>query len=69
MALAVVKCNKTLAEFVEQFSVHPTPITDGKQQLLARVTDVFGGAKPPSNTPDLKTLHAKIGQLTLEHDY
>jgi hypothetical protein len=30
---------------------------------------VFGGATTaPADTPDLKTLHAKIGQLTLEHD-
>ena len=30
---------------------------------------MFGGSKPPSDTPDLKTLHAKIGQLTLENDF
>ena len=27
--------------------------------------DVFGGTKPPSEAPDLKNLHAKIGQLIL----
>jgi hypothetical protein len=36
--------------------------------LLARAADVFGGTKPTADTPDLKTLHAKIGPLTLEHD-
>jgi transposase len=30
---------------------------------------VFGGTKAPSETPDLKTLHAKIGQLALENDF
>lgn len=49
--------------------VHPTQITDRKQQLLARASDVFGGAQPPADTPDLKTLHAKIGQLTLENEF
>jgi transposase len=68
VALAAVKGDKTVAELAEQFSVHPTQITDWKQQLLARAADVFGGTKPPSEAPDLKTLHAKIGQLTLEHD-
>jgi transposase len=29
---------------------------------------VFGGPKPPTEAPDLKPLHAKIGQLILEHD-
>jgi len=70
VALAAVKGDKTLAELAEQFSVHPTQITEWKQQLLARAADVFGGAKaPPEETPDLKTLHAKIGQLALENDF
>ena len=69
VALAAVKGDKTVAELAEQFRVHPTQITEWKQQLLARAADVFGGTKPPSEAPDLKTLHAKIGQLTLENDF
>jgi len=69
VALAAIKGDKTLAELAEQFSVHPTQITDWKQQLLARAADVFSGSHPPSDTPDLKTRHAKIGQLTLENDF
>ena len=69
VALAAVKGDKTLAELAEQFSVHPTQITEWKQQLLARAADVFGRHSPPSDTPDLKTLHAKIGQLALENDF
>ena len=68
VALAAVKGEKTLAELAEQFHVHPTQITEWKQQLLTRAADVFGGTKAPSETPDLKTLHAKIGQLALEND-
>ena len=30
---------------------------------------MFGGSNPPSDAPDLKTLHAKIGQLTLENEF
>lgn len=37
--------------------------------MLARVVDVFGGMKSTSDVPDLKVLHAKIGQLTLENDF
>ena len=69
VALAAVKGDKTLAELAEQFSVHPTQITEWKQQLLTRAADVFGGTKPTADTPDLKTLHAKIGQLALENDF
>lgn len=69
VAVAAIKGDKTLAELAEQFSVHPTQITEWKQLLLARAADVFGGPKPPLDTPDLKPLHAKIGQLTLENDF
>jgi transposase-like protein len=69
VALAAVKGDKTLAELADQFRVHPTQITEWKQQLLARAADVFGGTKPTSDTPDLKTLHAKIGQLARENDF
>ncbi len=68
VAVAAIKGDKTLTELAEQFSVHPTQITEWKQQLLARAADVFGGAKPPAEPPDLKTLHAKIGQLALKND-
>jgi len=37
--------------------------------LLSRAADVFGGSTPPADTLDLKTLHAKIGQLALENDF
>jgi transposase len=69
VALAAVKGDKTLAELAEQFRVHPTQITEWKQQLLVRAADVFGGLTPSADAPDLKTLHAKIGQLTLENDF
>ena len=68
VALAAVKGDKTLAELAEQFRVHPTQITEWQPPLLARAADIFGGAKPTADTLDLKTLHAKIGQLALEHD-
>ncbi len=69
VALAAVKGDKTLAELAEHFHVHPTQIAEWKQQLLAQAADVFGGSNRPSDAPDLKTLHAKIGQLTLENDF
>ena len=69
VALAAVKGDKTLAELSEQFHVHPTQVTEWKQQLLTRAADVFGGTKPTSDTPDLKTLHSKIGQLAMENDF
>jgi hypothetical protein len=39
--------------------------------LQERAADVFGTAGVASNEPpvDVKTLHAKIGQLSLENDF
>ena len=68
VALAAGKGDKTLAELAEHFGVHPTQITEWKPHVLARAGDGFGGTKPTSDAPDLKVLHAKIGQLALEHD-
>ena len=68
VALAAIKGEKALAELAEQFSVHPPQITEWKQPLLARAADVFSGTTPTSAAPDLTALHAKIGQLALEHD-
>jgi transposase len=71
VALAAVRGDKTLAELAKQFDVHPNQITDWKTQLQERAGNVFGetpakGSQPPV---DVKALHAKIGQLTLENDF
>ena len=71
VALAALKGDRTLAELAQQFDVHPNQITDWKKQLQERVADVFeaGNAVPAAPPIDVKVLHAKIGQLTLENDF
>ena len=70
VALAAVKGDKTISELSQQFDVHPNQITQWKKQLLERMSEVFDGSNP-SQSPavDVKTLHAKIGELTLENDF
>jgi transposase len=70
VALAALRGEKTLSELAQQYDVHGNQIAQWKAQLLERATEVFGGEARPSEPPvDLKALHAKIGELTLENDF
>jgi transposase-like protein len=71
VALAAVKGEKTLTELSQQFDVHVNQITTWKGQLLEGAAGVFGAgaAQPEAGAADLKTLHAKIGELALENDF
>jgi transposase-like protein len=49
---------------------HPNQITQWKKQLLERMSEVFeGSGQSQQSAVDVKTLHAKIGELTLENDF
>ena len=62
---------ETLIELAQGFDVHPNQIKQWRDQLLKVATGVFGdGPKAvPEPVIDVKTLHAKIGELTLENDF
>lgn len=67
VALEAIKGEQTLSELALRFQVHPNQITEWKRQLMERAADVFD--KGSSDAPDVKELHAKIGQLAMENDF
>lgn len=71
MALAAVWDDRTLAEWAEQFDVHPNQVQDWKKQLIAKADHVFGSGLAEAATQEHRQqqLHAKIGQLTMEKDF
>ena len=71
VALSAARGDKTLAELAEHYDVHPNQIQDWRSQLVNRAEAVFepGGRREGDTEHQLKELHAKIGQLTMERDF
>ena len=69
VAVDAIRGEKTLAELAKVHDVHANQITEWKNQLLERAAGVFGADTAVQPKIDLKELHAKIGQLTLENDF
>ena len=73
VAMAALSGEKTLTELSAEFGVHPTMISNWKQELVKRAGELFGrGSKAPAAEDAQKViddLHRKIGQLQVECDF
>src|ERR671913_136066 len=71
VALAAVRGERMLAALAQQFDVHPNQTTTWTAQLLDGAAGVLGREPKAEAAPavDVKTRHAKIGELTLTNDF
>lgn len=73
VALEALKGEQTVTELASRFGVHPTMVHQWKKALLEGATDIFqrgrSHTEPEADAAQVKELHAKIGELTVERDF
>lgn len=72
VALEAIKGEKTMAELSSQYSVHANMITRWKQELLAKLPELFERGKDrqaESQDDKIDELHKIIGELKVENDW
>jgi transposase-like protein len=70
VALESPKGEQTLVELAQRYQVHQNQITAWKKkQLLEHAPDAFTTGRKIDQRLNIKELHAKIGQLSMENDF
>ncbi|WP_032114037.1 transposase [Candidatus Paracaedibacter symbiosus] len=72
VALAAIREDATITELSSRFGVHATVIHRWKKEALAGMVASFSGkqvVQENGHADQIKELHAKIGQLTVERDF
>jgi len=72
VALEAIKGEHTIQELGSRYCLHPNMITNWKRQAIESLAETFSTKAERTRTnedPQIKELHAKIGQLTVERDF
>ena len=72
VAREALKEESTIADIATRFSIHPNQVSEWKKQALGGLADIFEGKavrNDAAHGAQIKELHAKIGQLTVERDF
>jgi len=72
VALSAIREEGSLSELSARYGVNVNMISRWKKQALQGMSDTFSGKQEHlriSNDQQVKSLHAKIGQLTVEKDF
>ncbi len=72
VALEALVGDQTMAELASKHGVHPNMIGQWKRQAKEGLPGLFAkktSGEARDREAEVKTLHAKIGQLTIENDF
>jgi transposase-like protein len=74
VALEAIRGEKTVAELVSQYEVHPTMINNWKRQVLEETSRLFEQGSEPTKVNErqqahINELYRQIGQLKVERDF
>lgn len=72
VALEAIKGEQTVAELGSRYGLHPNMITNWKRRAIENLAETFSTKAERARSaddPQIKELHAKIGELTVERDF
>ena len=72
VVLVALSGEHTLSELASKYGVHPNQISTWKKQAKEGIVACFAGkdsSGQQTSEAQIKELHAKIGQLTVEKDF
>ena len=71
VALAAIKGDETLSELSRRYQINANLIVKWKKLLLENSGEVFASGKglAPDRESEIKSLQAKIGEITMENDF
>ncbi len=72
VSLEALKGESTVQELASRFGIHPNMIAQWKRQAIEGMAESFRSKSERSDAlseEQVKELHAKIGQLTVERDF
>ena len=72
VALEALRGDKTVQEIASKHHVHPNQVSTWKRQAMDGLSEVFSNGpdhEREDHESEVRDLHAKIGQLTVERDF
>ena len=72
VAIEALRGDKTAQEIASQHKVHPNQVSAWKRQAIDGLSEVFSNGadhERQDRETEVRDLHAKIGQLTVERDF